>query len=190
MKVLVTVGSTEFRPLTDFCSTEQFRQFINAIGASELLIQHGSAPAPDMTTVSSVHYRVFDYDNDLAAMINQSDLVIGHAGAGIILEASRSPGTKVHFIVVNDALMGNHQLELATSVPEISPLPLCKAFETCEAYIEAVQDEDLLSQVRMALLVNRHVEAPATQDREEVGSSIQDVIDGHGRPGVLARIFG
>jgi beta-1,4-N-acetylglucosaminyltransferase len=48
----------------------------------------------------------------LDALIMESDLVISHCGAGILLECLRSPGT-TNLAVVNDTLMHNHQTELA-----------------------------------------------------------------------------
>ena len=48
----------------------------------------------------------------LEPLINESDLVISHCGAGILLESLRAPHTQC-VAVVNDTLMHNHQTELA-----------------------------------------------------------------------------
>ena len=48
----------------------------------------------------------------LEPLINASDLVISHCGAGILLESLRAPHTQC-VAVINDSLMHNHQMELA-----------------------------------------------------------------------------
>ena len=56
----------------------------------------------------------------LEPVINQSDLVISHCGAGVLLECLRSTnpnGTK-NIAVVNTTLMGNHQSELGDKLHE------------------------------------------------------------------------
>ena len=51
----------------------------------------------------------------LEPVINESDLVISHCGAGILLECLRSTNQRqtVNVAVVNETLMNNHQTELA-----------------------------------------------------------------------------
>ena len=48
------------------------------------------------------------------SIIKDSDYIISHAGAGIILESLKNK--KKVFVVVNDVLMDNHQVELAFSL--------------------------------------------------------------------------
>lgn len=52
----------------------------------------------------------FKYKSTLDDVVNSSELVIGHAGAGTILQALRS--NKKLIVVINERLMNNHQKEL------------------------------------------------------------------------------
>ncbi len=53
----------------------------------------------------------------LEDLIKESELVISHCGAGILLECLRSPTTTC-LAVVNDTLMNNHQTELADKLAD------------------------------------------------------------------------
>lgn len=56
----------------------------------------------------------FRFKPNLDAELDAASLVISHAGAGSILESLRR--RKDLLVVVNDALMDNHQLELAEAM--------------------------------------------------------------------------
>ena len=49
----------------------------------------------------------------LEPIINDSDLVISHCGAGVLLECLRAEAGTTNIAVVNSSLMDNHQQELA-----------------------------------------------------------------------------
>ena len=53
----------------------------------------------------------FDYCPSLEPYLRTVDLVVGHAGAGTILDTLRNH--KQLIVVVNERLMGNHQHEIA-----------------------------------------------------------------------------
>ena len=55
--------------------------------------------------------RVFDFAPSLADEMLAADLVVSHAGSGSVFEALGM--RKPLLVVVNDALMDNHQAELA-----------------------------------------------------------------------------
>ena len=55
--------------------------------------------------------------------IRGADLVVSHAGAGSVFETLRAK--KPLLVVVNDALMGNHQQELAETLHEMGHLRWC-----------------------------------------------------------------
>ena len=55
----------------------------------------------------------------LDKLIYDSHLVISHCGAGILLESLRARNTTA-IAVVNDSLMGNHQMELADKLNELN----------------------------------------------------------------------
>lgn len=59
---------------------------------------------------------LFDYRTSIEPYIDSADLVIGHAGAGTVLEVLRKG--KPLLIVINDHLMDNHQEELALDLAE------------------------------------------------------------------------
>merc|ERR1719498_658193 len=79
-----------------------------------MTIQYGYGEAPQVhdagLKVDSFPLKASGFDRDIA----DADLIIGHAGAGTILEALRA-GKKI-VVVVNDKLMNNHQLEIADAM--------------------------------------------------------------------------
>ncbi|OTF81251.1 UDP-N-acetylglucosamine transferase subunit ALG13-like protein [Euroglyphus maynei] len=62
--------------------------------------------------------KLFDYCNGeiFSKYLNDSDLIIGHAGAGTVLQVLRL--NKSLLIIINDNLMDNHQKELADELSE------------------------------------------------------------------------
>ncbi|KAG9393341.1 Glycosyltransferase family 28 C-terminal domain [Carpediemonas membranifera] len=160
MRCVVCVGTTEFAPLTAACEIEIFSNFLKYVGVTSVAIQYGSAPRPALQSTDTLKVELFDYTPDLSSYISAADMIISHAGAGIILETCRS-NAAVHLIVVNDKLMNNHQVELARQMPQVSPVPLCRWYENPAAYVAAVSGngehgEDLKSSVKKMLLKGRH----------------------------------
>ena len=68
-----------------------------------------------MNSIKKTHpkleFECFDYKPSIESHILESDFIIGHAGAGTVLETLRHH--KPLLIVVNDTLLNNHQQELA-----------------------------------------------------------------------------
>ena len=65
-------------------------------------------------SICIVNVDCYDYKSSLKDEIENSDLVISHAGAGTCLEVLNA--RKPLIVVVNDSLMHNHQAELATQL--------------------------------------------------------------------------
>ncbi|KAI2800639.1 hypothetical protein RDWZM_009044 [Blomia tropicalis] len=119
--IFVTVGSTRFDQLIDNVIDDNVVEILKHLGCRRLTIQYGSYK--DVSKLESVqnvisHFEVelFDYQNSIQSYIDKADLVIGHAGAGTVLEVLRK--RKPLLIVINDTLMDNHQEELAIELAE------------------------------------------------------------------------
>merc|ERR1712096_56405 len=62
--------------------------------------------------LSGVEISWFRLKPSIAEDMRSADLVISHAGAGSVLEALEA--RKLLLVVINDSLMDNHQMELAS----------------------------------------------------------------------------
>ena len=110
--VLVTVGTTSFKALTDVClHDDAFLKLLHRHGVTSLIVQHGDASTTPSHSNLSLDIKTYAYVDDLQALIQEADLVIAHAGAGTTLEVLKS-GKKL-VTVINESLMDNHQSELA-----------------------------------------------------------------------------
>lgn len=65
----------------------------------------------------------FRYAPDLGAHVSSAGLVVCHAGAGSVFEALRAQ--RAVLVVVNEALMDNHQVELAHALAQEGHLAYC-----------------------------------------------------------------
>ena len=117
----VTVGTTAFDALvravdSDACLDELLRR-----GFARVLVQRGTGKHVPRAkyvgkgggTITIEHFR---HSPSLAENIAEADLVLSHGGAGTIMEVLRARRPLV--VVVNAALMGNHQVELAVALGE------------------------------------------------------------------------
>ena len=64
--------------------------------------------------------------------MRSADLIISHAGAGSVLEALEAQ--KLLLVVVNDSLMDNHQMELASKMRQLRHC-FCATVDTLEGAI-------------------------------------------------------
>lgn len=115
--LFVTVGSTSFSALTDFLAQPDVQKALLDCNIAQVTIQYGahkprlssdqkSSDCPTLTT--------FAYAPSLRKHIQDATLIISHAGAGTILEVIDMG--KPLIVVVNSALMNDHQTELATAM--------------------------------------------------------------------------
>ncbi|RYY81991.1 hypothetical protein EON63_14285 [archaeon] len=115
-QVLVTVGTTEFDELIKAIDNEAFLVEMLKVGCEKLLIQYGRgvylpSQLPQLAPKYNITLTMFQFDPSLPTIISESNLMIGHCGAGTILDAVTTHTKMV--VVVNPTLQGNHQLELA-----------------------------------------------------------------------------
>lgn len=136
--VLVTVGSTSFDALVAAAAAPPVAAALSARGFTDLVIQYGrgapppppppppsptpTADTPPPPSTPPLQIDAFPFKPSLAADIASAGLVISHAGAGSILEALRAAVPTV--VVVNTALMDNHQAELASAMADRGHLAL------------------------------------------------------------------
>ena len=137
-QILITVGTTKFEKLIKSIDEESFYHFFDNQKFDRMIIQKGYGEyIPDKfknLKLENLKVEVHNLLNNFENVINESEYVISHAGAGIILESLKNK--KKVFVVVNDTLMDNHQIELAEA--------LCK-----DDYIFYVKKaEDVVEQVK------------------------------------------
>lgn len=116
MTLLVTVGSTKFDALIEKVFSEEVANLLTSLHFNRLIVQTGASDydqlkVEELRKNRQLEIEVFKYKNSLVEDIDRADVVMGHAGAGTCLEVLRK--NKRLLLVVNDALMDNHQNELA-----------------------------------------------------------------------------
>ncbi|KAH3683818.1 hypothetical protein WICPIJ_005192 [Wickerhamomyces pijperi] len=127
--VFVTTGATvTFPGLLRTVLNQQFIKTLKDLGYNKLKVQYGKEKdALDLFQSLIVHtlglqlnevlhtdgvlIEGIPFSNDVQQEIINSELVISHSGTGSILDSLRLK--KKLIVVVNDALMDNHQLEIA-----------------------------------------------------------------------------
>eukprot|EP00056_Hartaetosiga_gracilis_P003534 m.64560 g.64560 ORF g.64560 m.64560 type:complete len:254 (+) comp11494_c0_seq1:47-808(+) len=197
--VFVTVGSTHFDQLTDLVDTQPVLQALHEIGCRKLIVQYGKAERKiasgqrvlrddlpengrENTTLRyrqrhEVEVEAYDYKPSLQGDFEQADLVIGHAGAGTIMETLSMEGTKM-IVVVNDTLMHNHQTELAFKMRDLNHLKACN----CSTLLDTIKtiptttftpyNPHLSSQRIMKYVENlvKHKQAAKILEQEEINA--------------------
>lgn len=117
--MLVTVGSTKFDALISSIENPKFIQKLKKAGYTGLHVQKGKTDLEsdlEKYSCESFEIKVFDYTHKWKDEIYNCNLIIGHAGAGTILDSLEHE--KPIIVVVNDALMSNHQTEIAQEMKE------------------------------------------------------------------------
>eukprot|EP00736_Rhodelphis_marinus_P008058 Rmarinus@m.21107 len=148
MLVFVTVGTTQFDDLIRTIDTLEFAELMRKRGYDAIRIQIGRGvyeptrvlmnPSA-MTATGAMECDFYRFKPSLDKDIRQADLVISHAGAGSIMEVLRFGKPLV--VVVNDALMGNHQRELADELATRRCLYRAK----CSSLLEVLRCADFPS---------------------------------------------
>ena len=112
--IFVTVGTTLFDKLIAAVTSAQALQWMHQNGYTRLVIQYGKGAEPTIpkdAPLSALTVETYQFRSTLEKDMNEADLILSHAGAGTVHEA-----TKLHkqlVVVINTELMDNHQLELA-----------------------------------------------------------------------------
>ena len=85
-------------------------------GFTHLILQIGSGKEPTIPNMKRIHVSWYRLKESISSDIESASLVISHAGAGTCLEVLELE--KPLLVVVNQKLMGNHQMELAEKLQE------------------------------------------------------------------------
>ena len=140
-QILVTVGTTKFENLIKAIDNEKFYEIIIDKGFKKIIIQKGYGeyiPQNHKKFESKINIQISEILNNFENIIKSSELIISHGGAGIILESLKNKRKVI--VCVNDELMDNHQIELASSLHENGYVYYCKNLsnivEACEKVID------------------------------------------------------
>ncbi|XP_049962299.1 UDP-N-acetylglucosamine transferase subunit ALG13 homolog isoform X2 [Schistocerca serialis cubense] len=107
-------------------------------GYTDMCIQIGNgAMVSNISTQEGISVEYFRFRDSLLADIMNADLVISHAGAGSCLEILEAGKPLV--VVINQQLMGNHQLELAKQLHADEHL----YYSTCENLKSVLENMNL-----------------------------------------------
>nr|CAG4652346.1 EOG090X0KOU [Triops cancriformis] len=121
--VFVTVGTTSFDSFIKAVLDENTLQVLKKLGYSNLTLQVGKGQEPRVSDVTGLRITWYRFKPSIQADFESADLVISHAGAGSCLEALQA-GKRL-LVVINESLMGNHQLELAEKLCELGHASMC-----------------------------------------------------------------
>jgi len=124
--IFVTVGTTSFDKLIQKLNNPTFQRDLFNLGFTRIVFQIGNGkciPSRSSEIERDIKVDYFRLKDSIRDEINNADLVISHAGAGSILETLEAG--KPLIVVVNEDLMGNHQIELAKKLSEDQHLQFC-----------------------------------------------------------------
>ena len=126
-QILITVGTTKFENLIKAIDNEKFYEMIINNDFSKIIIQKGFGkyiPKNYKKYENQIKIQISEILNNFENIIQSSELIISHGGAGIILESLKNKRKVI--VCVNDELMDNHQIELASSLHENNYVYYCK----------------------------------------------------------------
>nr|CCA17259.1 UDPNacetylglucosamine transferase subunit putative [Albugo laibachii Nc14] len=119
MKVFVTVGTTKFDALIRVLDQKECLRALYGHGYREITMQigHGTyVPRGTLEDASDLKISYYRHNPHYKQDLVKADLVISHAGAGSCMDTLSEK--KKLIVVVNTALMNNHQAELADAMDE------------------------------------------------------------------------
>ncbi|KAH7479905.1 hypothetical protein PRIC1_008546 [Phytophthora ramorum] len=116
MHAFVTVGTTKFEALIEALDTDACLSALVARGFSSLRMQIGHGQHLPRATFPGLELTFYRHDPQYKNDVAKADLVISHAGAGSIMDGLAL--RKKLLVVVNTALMDNHQAELAEAMAD------------------------------------------------------------------------
>lgn len=116
MHVFVTVGTTKFDALVAALDTDACLSALVARGFTSLRMQIGHGEHLPRASFPGLELSFYRHDPQYKSDVARADLVISHAGAGSIMDGLALKKKLV--VVVNTALMDNHQTELAEAMAD------------------------------------------------------------------------
>ena len=118
--VFVTVGTTRFDKLVAAATSPLALDWMVSQGYTSLTVQYGTGMKPEVdassSSLSGLKVRTYSFQPSLDDDMKSAALILSHAGAGTVMEALRL--RKKLVVVINTALMDNHQTELAGAMAE------------------------------------------------------------------------
>lgn len=112
--IFVTVGTTLFDKLISSVSSSQALAWMQEHGYTRLVMQYGKGaepPIPQNASLENIDIETYRFRPTLDKDMKDADLILSHAGAGTVHEATKLGKQLV--VVINTELMDNHQTELA-----------------------------------------------------------------------------
>ncbi|KAG3111637.1 hypothetical protein PI124_g6342 [Phytophthora idaei] len=116
MHAFVTVGTTKFDALVAALDTDACLSALVARGFTSLRMQIGHGEHLPRATFPGLTLSFYRHDPQYKRDVAEADLIISHAGAGSIMDGLALKKKLV--VVVNTALMDNHQAELAEAMAD------------------------------------------------------------------------
>ncbi|KAL9985934.1 hypothetical protein ACROYT_G008390 [Oculina patagonica] len=140
--VFVTVGTTSFDHLIETISSKALVTLFEKLGYRCIVLQIGRGVyEPEIIDKEGFSLQCYRYKDSIAEDIHRASLVISHAGAGSVLETLQAGRPLI--VVINELLMDNHQIELASQLAEDGHL----YYATCST-LEATLRERNLSELK------------------------------------------
>ena len=130
--VMIIVGTTNFDDLIKEIDQEKIYKIFKKFGFKKIIFQIGKGVyLPKNYEKEGFEGIFYDYKANYEEDIDKSDFIIGHGGAGTILDCLRKD--KKLMVVINNSLMNNHQFELFDELVK-------------EGYLFGLQSPSLLEQ--------------------------------------------
>jgi len=139
MEVFVTVGTTKFEQLIQALDQDATITALASKGYRKITVQRGTG----VNTLSNALWQKMNFEVEVWASkpsiqeeLSRATLIISHAGAGTILEVLGKQ--KPLIVVINESLLGNHQIELAERLARMG----CCAAATCATLTSTIDGFD------------------------------------------------
>ena len=169
-QLLITVGTTKFEKLIENIDKDDFYKMAIQHGFNKIIIQKGTGeyiPKNYTKYEKDINVQVSTILKNFEKVIKSSELIISHGGAGIILESLRNK--KKVIVCVNDLLMDNHQVELASSLDKEGYVRYAKKLENITKEVE-----DVLNETKAPIMYTCNiVTQPGETDNFTVGDHVK-----------------
>ncbi|XP_014285503.1 UDP-N-acetylglucosamine transferase subunit ALG13 [Halyomorpha halys] len=115
--VFVTVGTTKFDKLVKSVTDPEVINALKKRGCRHIKLQIGNGLMPENDKLSNeIKIEFYRFKESIREDIENADLVISHGGAGCCIETLEAGKPLV--AVINEDLMNNHQIEVASKLSE------------------------------------------------------------------------